>query len=215
MAFYIPLAFAILAIVVFLTKVTLSEKKHAEVVEELKDKLAAGDDGAASPASADNAGSTDAATTKTTTIYAPVGGKLVPMKDVVDQDGEAFPGKGFAIQPTSNHIYAPFDGQIRFTFGTRHAFGIVSDDGLELLVHIGVGTVNMRGEGFVSHYNDGQAVKKGELLFDFDRQLIQNSGYQDTVVNFFTQPHRVEDVAPIDYGSDVKHGDQVTTVKFK
>ena len=215
MAFYIPLAFAILAIVVFLTKVTLSEKKHAEVVEELKDKLAAGDDGAASPASADNAGSTDAATTKTTTIYAPVGGKLVPMKDVVDQDGEAFPGKGFAIQPTSNHIYAPFDGQIRFTFGTRHAFGIVSDDGLELLVHIGVGTVNMRGEGFVSHYNDGQVVKKGELLFDFDRQLIQNSGYQDTVVNFFTQPHRVEDVTPIDYGSDIKHGDQVTTVKFK
>ena len=214
MAFYIPLAFAILAIVVFLTKVTLSEKKHAEVVEELKDKLAAGDDSAAPSAGTDNVGAADT-TTKATTIYAPVDGKLVRMKDVVDQDGEVFPGKGFAIQPTSNHIYAPFDGQIRFTFGTRHAFGIVSDDGLELLVHIGVGTVNMHGEGFVSHYNDGQVVKKGELLFDFDRQLIQNSGYQDTVVNFFTQPHRVEDVTPIDYGSDIKHDDQVTTVKFK
>lgn len=206
MAFYIPLAFAILAIIVFLTKVTLSEKKHAEVVEELKDKLASGhDDSTAAPADS----------TKTTTIYAPVDGKLIPMKEVVDHDGKAFPGKGFAIQPTSNHVYAPFDGQIRFTFGTRHAFGIVSEDGLEVLVHIGVGTVNMRGEGFVSHYNDGQVVKKGELLFDFDRQLIKESGYQDTVVSFFTQPHRVIDATPISYGSTIKHGDQVTTVKFK
>lgn len=211
MAFYIPLAFAILAIIVFLTKVTLSEKKHAAVVEELKDQLAAGQDGA----TATTATAATTAATKATTIYAPVDGKLVEMKDVVDQDGQVFPGKGFAIQPTSNHIYAPFDGQVRFTFGTRHAFGIVSDDGLELLVHIGVGTVNMRGEGFVSHYNDGQVVKKGELLFDFDRQLIKRSGYQDTVVNFFTQPHRVTDVSPIAYGSTVKHGDQVTTVKFK
>lgn len=212
MAFYIPLVFALLAIVVFLTKVTLSEKKHAEVVEELKDKLATGDDGAVATG---EAAAAKAADVKKVTVCAPVDGKLAPMKEVVDQDGKPFPGKGFAIQPTSNHIYAPFDGQIRFTFGTRHAFGIVSDDGLELLVHVGVGTVNMRGAGFVSHYADGQAVKKGDLLLDFDRRLIQDTGYQDTVVSFFTQPHRIEDVTPINYGSGVKHGDQVTTVKFK
>lgn len=207
-AFYIPLAFAILAILVFLTKVTLSEKKHAEVVEELKDKLAEGDATSQKP-------SQPADESKETTVYAPVDGKLVPMKDVVDQDGKAFPGKGFAIKPTSNHVYAPFDGKIIFTFGTKHAFGIVSDDGLELLVHIGVGTVNMRGEGFVTHYSDGQAVKKGDLLFDFDRQLITKAGYQDTVVNFFTQPQRVVEATKVDYGNEVKHGDQVTTVKFK
>lgn len=207
-AFYIPLAFAILAILVFLTKVTLSEKKHAEVVEELKDKLAEGD--ATSQAPRETADET-----KETTVYAPVDGQLVPMKDVIDQDGKAFPGKGFAIKPSSNHVYAPFDGKIIFTFGTKHAFGIVSDDGLELLVHIGVGTVNMRGEGFVTHYNDGQRVKKGDLLFDFDRQLITEAGYQDTVVNFFTQPQRVIEFTKIDYGNDVKHGDQVATVKFK
>lgn len=210
LAFYIPLAFAILAVIVFLSKVTLSEKKHAEVVEELKDKLANGEgtDGQAS----DNAAQT---ATKLETIYAPVDGKLMPMKSVVDEDGKAFPGKGFAIEPTSGHIYAPFDGKIRFTFGTKHAFGIVSDNGLELLVHIGVGTVNMRGEGFVTHYVDGETVKKGDLLFDFDRAAIKQAGYKDTVVNFFTQPGRVEEVADIDYSSTVKHGDEVTTVKFK
>lgn len=207
-AFYIPLAFAILAILVFLTKVTLSEKKHALVVEELKDKLAEGNVTGQAPREA-------ADETKETTVYAPVDGQLVPMKDVVDQDGKAFPGKGFAIKPSSNHVYAPFDGKIIFTFGTKHAFGIVSDDGLELLVHIGVGTVNMRGEGFVTHYNDGQRVKKGDLLFDFDRQLITEAGYQDTVVNFFTQPQGVIEFTKIDYGNDVKHGDQVATVKFK
>lgn len=215
MAFYIPLAFAVLAIIVFLTKVTLSEKKHAEVVEKLKDQLAAGHDNVVTGATISTANAATGVATKATTIYAPVDGKLVEMKNIVDQDGKGFPGKGFAIQPTSNHICAPFDGQVCFTFGTRHAFGIVSKDGLELLVHIGVGTVNMRGEGFVSHYNDGQVVKKGEMLFDFDRQLIKESGYQDTVVNFFTQPHRVTDVSPIAYGSTVKHGDLVTTVKFK
>lgn len=205
----------VLAIIVFLTKVTLSEKKHAEVVEKLKDQLAAGHDNVVTGATISTANAATGVATKATTIYAPVDGKLVEMKNIVDQDGKGFPGKGFAIQPTSNHIYAPFDGQVCFTFGTRHAFGIVSKDGLELLVHIGVGTVNMRGEGFVSHYNDGQVVKKGEMLFDFDRQLIKESGYQDTVVNFFTQPHRVTDVSPIAYGSTVKHGDLVTTVKFK
>ena len=184
LAFYIPLAFAILAVLVFLAKVTLSEKKHAEVVEELKDKLAEGQ------ATSQTASETTDAT-KETTVYAPVDGKLVPMKDVIDHDGQVFPGKGFAIKPTSNHVYAPFDGKISFTFGTKHAFGIVSDEGLELIVHIGVGTVNMRGEGFVTHYNDGQQVKKGDLLFDFDRQLINQAGYQDTVVKIFTQPQRV------------------------
>ena len=73
----------------------------------------------------------------------------------------------------------------------------------------------MRGEGFATHYSDGQTVKKGDLLFDFDRQLITKAGYQDTVVNFFTQPQRVVEATKVDYGNEVKHGDQVTTVKFK
>lgn len=223
MAFYIPLAFAILSVIVFITKVHLSEKEHAQIVEELKDKLATGEvtePATANGASADNASASATATASGTaakqeTIYAPVDGRLTEMKDVHDADGKPFPGKGFAIQPSDGHIYAPFDGKISFTFGTRHAFGLVSDNGFEMIVHIGVGTVNMRGEGFVTHYNDGATVKRGQLLIDFDRDLIKNSGYSDTVVSFFTQPGRVTDFGDVKYGTDVKHGDQVTVVKFK
>ncbi len=207
MAFYIPLALAVLSIFVFLFKVKLSEEVHAEVVEELKDKLAQGE--------LTNEASTSSTGLKEETIYAPTDGELVAMKEVVDRDGQPFPGKGFAIRPTSDKLYAPFDGKINFTFGTRHAFGITSDRGLEMIVHIGVGTVNMRGEGFNAHYNDGQIVKKGQLLFDFDRELIRQRGYEDWVITFFAQPHNIEATAGFTPGKLIKHGDKVVTVEFK
>ncbi|MBB1080263.1 MFS transporter [Limosilactobacillus sp. STM2_1] len=205
MAFYIPLVLAVLSIFVFLLKVKLSERKHAEVVEELKDKLANGDQADAEVSSE----------TKEEIIYAPVDGQLMAMTDVVDSDGKPFPGKGFAIKPSSNKLYAPFDGQINFTFGTRHAFGITSANGLELIVHIGVGTVKMRGEGLNAHYIDGQQVKKGQLLFDFDRDLIKQEGHQDWVITFFAQPHDIDQVSAFTPGQGVKHGDEVITVEFK
>ncbi|GAA0039340.1 hypothetical protein LANSK_18210 [Lactobacillus amylovorus subsp. amylovorus] len=63
------------------------------------------------------------------------------MSSVVDEDGKPFPGKGFAIKPSAGKIYAPFDGKIRFTFGTKHAFEIISDNGLQVVVHVVLGTV--------------------------------------------------------------------------
>ena len=185
----------------------MSEEVHAEVVEELKDKLAQGE--------LTSEESTSSTGLKEETMYAPTDGELVAMKEVVDRDGQPFPGKGFAIKPTNDKLYAPFDGKINFTFGTRHAFGITSDKGLEMIVHIGVGTVNMRGEGFNAHYNDGQIVKKGQLLFDFDRELIKRSGYEDWVITFFAQPHNIEATAGFTPGKLVKHGDKVVTVEFK
>ncbi len=84
-----------------------------------------------------------------------------------------------------------------------------------MIVHIGVGTVNMRGEGFNARYNDGQIIKKGQLLFDFDRELIKQSGYEDWVITFFAQPHNIEATAGFTPGKLVKHGDKVVTVEFK
>ncbi len=209
MAFYIPLVFALLAIVAFAWKVTLSEKKHAVIVEELKDKLA--NDGATVEMPAEKA----ADEVKVEHVAAPVSGKVIAMKDVIDTDGQPFPGTGFAIQPSEGKIYAPFDGQINFTFGTRHAFGITSDQGLGMVVHIGIGTVNMRGEGFNTHYTDGEEVKTGQLLFDFDRDQILNAGYQDVVVNFFTEPKRISAMKGLEPGKQVNHGDSVVDVEFK
>lgn len=205
LALYIPLVFAILAAVIFITKVTLSEKKHAEIVEELKNKLAKGQ--------VDQNAKTNSRV-KDETIYAPADGTLMPMSEVTDEENKPFPGKGFGIKPASGHIYAPFDGQIRFTFGTKHAFEIVSANGLKLVVHIGLGTVNMRGQGFETHYSDGQTVKKGQLLVDFDRDLIENNGYKDTVVTFFTEPRNVIEMGEIK-ANEVKHGQEVAKVQFK
>ncbi|MCO0808292.1 glycoside-pentoside-hexuronide (GPH):cation symporter [Lactobacillus helveticus] len=206
MALYIPLALAALSIVVFLSKVTLSEKKHAQVIEELKSKLAQGE--------IEKKTSVDTGT-KEVTIYAPADGELMQMSSIVDEDGKPFPGKGFAIKPSSGQIYAPFDGTIKFTFGTKHAFEIVSQNGLQVVVHVGLGTVNLRGEGFETFYEDGQTVKKGDKLLEFDRDLALNNGYKDTIVTFYTQPGRIQDSGTIQAGKDIKHGEKVVDVQFK
>lgn len=205
-ALYVPLALAVLSIVVFLSKVTLSEKKHAQVIEELKSKLAQGE--------IEKKTSVDTGT-KEVTIYAPADGELMQMSSVVDEDGKPFPGKGFAIKPSSGQIYAPFDGMIKFTFGTKHAFEIVSQNGLQVVVHVGLGTVNLRGEGFETFYEDGQTVKKGDKLLEFDRDLALNNGYKDTIVTFYTQPGRIQDSGTIQAGKDIKHGEKVVDVQFK
>ncbi|MCP9331594.1 PTS sugar transporter subunit IIA [Lactobacillus kefiranofaciens] len=205
MALYIPLALAVLSIIVFLSKVTLTEKKHAQVVEQLKDKLAEGE------IEKEQA----AVSVKTQSVYAPADGKLMAMSSVVDEKGQPFPGKGFAIEPSSGKIYAPFDGTIKFTFGTKHAFEIISQNGLQVVIHVGLGTVNLRGEGFETYYDDGQAVKKGDLLLEFDRDLALNNGYKDTVVTFYTQPGRIEKSSAIQAGTTIKHGEKVVEVQFK
>lgn len=206
MALYIPLILAVISIIVFLSKVTLTEKKHAEVVEELKTKLAEGE--------IEKDDSTKAKP-RQQKIYAPADGELMQMSSVVDEDGKPFPGKGFAIKPSAGKIYAPFDGKIRFTFGTKHAFEIDSDNGLQVVVHVGLGTVNLRGEGFETYYDDGQEVKKGNLLLEFDRDLALKNGYKDTIITFYTQPGRIKKASPIKAGSTVKHGDEVVEVQFK
>lgn len=207
MALYIPLALAVLSIIVFLTKVTLSEKKHAEVVEELKNQLAEGN--------IEASGNAQANRPQDQTIYAPADGQLMQMSAVTDEDGKPFPGKGFAIEPASGNIYAPFDGVVKYTFGTKHAFEIVSNNGLQVVVHVGLGTVNLRGEGFETYYDDGQKVKKGNLLLEFDRDLALNKGYKDTVVVFYSQPQRIIKTDEVLEETTVKHGDKVINVQFR
>ncbi|MFB9769034.1 PTS sugar transporter subunit IIA [Lactiplantibacillus modestisalitolerans] len=210
LAFYLPLACAILSLIVFSLKVKITEKKHAEIVDELQTKLAAGDIAVAP----EQVQATNATATVTTAIPAPVSGQLAALKDVPTADHQGLPGTGFAIQPSDGRLYAPFDGTIRFTFSTKHVVGIVSKDGLEAIIHVGLGTVNLRGAGFTTFYQDGQTIHQGDLLMTFDRDLIRQSGYNDVVITFLTQPTRVVDqtlMAP----AQVTHGDQAMKVTFK
>ena len=196
-----------MSIIVFLTKVTLSEKKHAAVVEELKDKLAEG--------KIENDKEEPDASVTNEIVYAPADGKLMNLSEVIDENNKPFPGKGFAIKPSRGRIYAPFNGKIKFTFVTKHAFEIVSDEGLQVVVHVGLGTVNLRGKGFKTYYDDGQNVRKGDLLLEFDRDLALENGYQDTVIVFYTQPRKIVKISEVETGKTVKHGEEVVSVEFR
>lgn len=206
-ALYIPLILAVLSIIVFLTKVTLSEKKHAAVVEELKDKLAEG--------KIENDKEERDASVTNEIVYAPADGELINLSEVIDENNKPFPSKGFAIKPSRGRIHAPFNGKIKFTFVTKHAFEIVSDEGLQVVVHVGLGTVNLRGKGFETYYDDGQNVRKGDLLLEFDRDLALENGYQDTVIVFYTQPRKIVKTNEVETGKTVKYGEEVVSVEFR
>ena len=90
-------------------------------------------------------------------------------------------GRGIGINPTEGMVVAPFDGEISFVTDTRHAVGVVSADGMELLIHVGVDTVAMAGEGFACFVQMGQKVKAGDRLLTFDREKIKQAGHPDCV----------------------------------
>lgn len=118
------------------------------------------------------------------------------------------------IDPLDTKVYAPFDGTVRFTFSTKHALGLVADNGLEAVIHVGINTVKLRGEGFVTHYTDGQTVKAGDLLLEFDPAVIKDAGLSDNVIVFFTQPKRITNLK-LDVEREVTHGQLLARVTIK
>ena len=113
----------------------------------------------------------------TTEILSPIKGKVIPLTEVKDQTfASGMVGKGFAVVPTEGKVYAPFDGTCAMIFDTLHALGIVSNDGIELLIHVGLETVNLKGAPFKAHVQNGQSFKKGDLLLEFDIDAIKKAG---------------------------------------
>ena len=100
-------------------------------------------------------------------------------------------GPSVGIEPTDGNVYAPFDGTVQMVFPTNHAVGLLSDDGVEVLIHVGVDTVNMEGEGFAGFVTQGDKVTKGQKLLTFDRSAIKDAGYSDTVVLIVTNKDAV------------------------
>ncbi|MRX73974.1 PTS beta-glucoside transporter subunit EIIBCA [Bacillus lacus] len=140
-------------------------------------------------------------------IYAPLAGKILPLTNVPDTVfSSGAMGKGIAIEPEDNHLYAPFDGTVVMVAPTKHAIGLRSEAGVELLVHIGLDTVNLKGEPFTLHIEDGAKVKKGDLLIEFDRDdivkkglstitpvIITNSAAYEEILSEETEISRIED----------------------
>lgn len=117
------------------------------------------------------------------TVYSPVKGVVIPLKEVEDPVfSEGIMGNGVGIQPVADQVYAPVEGVVAAVFPTGHALGIQTDDGMEVLIHIGINTVELEGKGFKAFVKEGDRIKAGELLIEFKRKWIQEQGYPVTVV---------------------------------
>ncbi len=130
------------------------------------------------------------------TVYAPVSGTVIPSEEVPDATfAVGILGRGVGIQPSEGIVVCPFDGEISSVTDTRHAAGISSPDGMELLIHVGVDTVAMQGDGFECFVQEGQKVKAGEKLIAFDRAKIAAAGHPDVVVVLVTNSDDYTDLS--------------------
>ncbi|MCT4593040.1 MAG: PTS glucose transporter subunit IIA [Anaeromicrobium sp.] len=126
-------------------------------------------------------------------LKAPFEGKIVDIEEVSDPVfSSKMLGEGVAIKPTSNTAVAPCDGEITQIFPTNHAFGITTKEGLEILVHIGIDTVNLKGEGFKRLVEVGTNVKKGTAIIEVDLEYIKQSGKESITPVVITNMDQVE-----------------------
>jgi glucose-specific phosphotransferase system IIA component len=124
---------------------------------------------------------------KDLSIYSPISGHIIPLSEIKDEVfSQALMGPGCGIIPTDGQVLAPFDGQVKFVFPTKHAFGLMSSSGVELLIHIGIDTVNLGGEPFKVFIKSNQRIKKGQKLLDFDLQTLIGMNVDPTVILILT-----------------------------
>lgn len=141
-------------------------------------------------------------TTTVKMIDCPVSGNAMLLTEVKDEifAGEIL-GKGFAVIPEEGKVYAPFDGTVDMIADTKHALGLKSDNGIELLIHVGLNTVELNGEGFTVYAKQGQQIKKGQLLMEFDLEQLKNAGYDTTIPVIVTNPQDAQEIKLIKEGA--------------
>jgi len=111
-------------------------------------------------------------------VKAPISGKVMHLSEVKDEVfANKMVGDGIAIEPSEGSIVAPFDGKVKQLFSTGHAVVLESEEGLAILIHIGIDTVNLEGKGFKIFVKEGQEIKTGDLIIAFDMDYIKRSGY--------------------------------------
>ncbi|PAD91400.1 beta-glucoside-specific PTS transporter subunit IIABC [Shouchella clausii] len=125
------------------------------------------------------------------TLASPLRGQAIPLERIKDEAfASAALGKGIAILPTEGKVFAPADGTITALFPTNHAIGMTTDNGAELLIHVGMDTVQLQGKYFSSHVKQGEHVEKGQLLIEFDMENIQQAGFMlDTPIVVTNHEH--------------------------
>lgn len=146
-------------------------------------------------------------------ISAPLTGKAIPMKDVDDPTFSAeVLGQGAAIEPTEGKVVAPGNGVVETIFETKHAIGLTMDNGMELLIHVGINTVELNGEGYEAHVKDGDHVTAGQTLITFDMDKIKSKGYKLTTPVIVTNTADYAEVRMMAAGN-VSYPDQLVMAK--
>ena len=147
------------------------------------------------------------------TLYSPLEGTAIPLSEVKDATfASEVLGKGMAVIPSKGEVKAPCDATVSTIFDTKHAIGLATDSGLELLIHIGVDTVELGGKFYTAHVKDGDQVKKGQTLISFDMEEIRKAGYDVTTPLIVTNTDDYEEVKMLTEGT-VNNGSEVLEVK--
>lgn len=121
------------------------------------------------------------------TVYAPAAGEVIALDKYPDEVfGQGVLGPGCGILPSGDKVVAPFNGTVIQLTDTRHAIGVASSDGVEVLIHIGVDTVEMAGKGFTALVKEGQKISRGDALIRFDRDAIREAGHPDAIAVIVT-----------------------------
>lgn len=149
-------------------------------------------------------------------ITAPVSGNSVPLSGVPDEIfAGGHMGKGIAIEPIEGKLIAPFDGKVAHVVKTNHAVILEHSSGLQLLLHIGIDTVSLKGNGFVSHIANGDMVKAGQTLIEFDLDAIRAAGLPTITPVIVTSSEEVSREVDCHYGQVTAGKESILTVASK
>ena len=140
--------------------------------------------------------------TEIQTLYSPLNGQAIPLAEVKDETfaGEVL-GKGMAVIPSEGVVKAPCDAEVSMVFDTKHAIGLTTESGIELLIHVGLNTVELEGKYYTVHVNDGDKVKKGQTLITFEMDKIKDAGYDVTTPMIVTNTDDFEEVTFLNAGT--------------
>lgn len=145
-------------------------------------------------------------------VNAPITGEVIPLNEVDDPTFAAeLLGKGVAIKPTEGKVYAPVDGTITALLDSHHAIGTTSDEGVEILIHVGLDTVELNGQFYFPQVENGQEIKQGQLLLEFDSKQINDAGYDTTTPVIITNTAEFDDVETI-VNQTVTHGEKIMNI---
>lgn len=129
-------------------------------------------------------------------VYAPSKGELIPISEVADPVfSEKMMGDGFAVLPEANEVFAPISGTILNVFPTKHAIGIQTDNGLEVLLHMGINTVDLKGEPFTLYVEEGQRIARGQLIAVVDLEMLEKAGKKSDMIVVFTNGAAVKELS--------------------